>query len=169
MNRRQFLTLGVASAVVISTGATIYQQSELDSIIDSFDDETTSVLIAIIPVLLHGSLPEDSALRQQKVLHIVRDMQQAIVTLPPATQAEITQLLDLLKSRLAMLIFSGQFSHIDSLSAAQKVALLNAWRFSYVDLLKVAFTGLKELVFAAFYGNPDNWNILNYQKPNLGL
>ena len=68
-----------------------------------------------------------------------------------------------------MLIFSGQFSHIDSLSAAQKVALLNAWRFSYVDLLKVAFTGLKELVFAAFYGNPDNWNILNYQKPNLGL
>lgn len=169
MNRRQFLTLGVASAVVISTGATIYQQSELDSIIDSFDQESTGVLVAIIPVLLHGALPEDEKQRQNAVSQTVVDMQTAIATLPPATQAEINQLFDLLKSRLSMLIFAGQFSHLEAMSTSQKVALLDAWRFSYLDLLKVAFTGLKELVFAAYYGNPNNWSQLNYQKPNLGI
>lgn len=169
MNRRQFLTLGVASAVVISTGATIYQQSEIETIIGTFDDETSGVLMAIIPVLLHGSLPDDAEQRQQKVTQVIADMQHAIATLPPATQQEINQLLDLLKSRLAMLIFSGQFSHLESLSTAQKIDLLNAWRFSYLDLLKVAFAGLKELVFASFYGNPDNWNVLDYQKPQLGF
>lgn len=168
MNRRQFLTLGVASAVVISTGATIYQQSEIDTIIDSFDDETTSVLVAIIPVLLQGTLPADAKQRKLKVSQVIADMQKTIATLPPATQAEIKQLFDLLKSRLAMLIFTGQFSHLESMSSAQKMSLLDAWRFSYLDMLKVAFSGLKELVFAAFYSNPDNWGVLNYQKPNIG-
>ena len=47
--------------------------------------------------------------------------------------------------------------------------MLVNWRTSFLNLLNTAYEGLKELVFAAFYGNSANWTVMNYNKPNLGI
>lgn len=67
------------------------------------------------------------------------------------------------------MVYAGSFTATESLTFTQANALIEGWRTSYISLLNTAYEGLKELVYAAFYGNDENWPAINYQKPDLGV
>ncbi len=53
------------------------------------------------------------------------------------------------------------------LSVASRLQLLTSWRDSYLTLLQQAYNGLRELLLAAYYGQPQHWQALAYQAPEF--
>lgn len=169
MDRRAFLKNGLIGTAAVVTGVSLYGCSDLNILdTDLIDDDVAVALSALLPVFLNGVLPEDEAARTQKIARTIEGIKLAMTRLPPHTLDELKDLFALLNSKMATLAFAGSFAQLNELSFSQKTALIESWRTSYLSLLNTAYEGLKELVFAAFYGNPDNWVILNYKKPNLG-
>lgn len=170
MDRRSFMKTGLLSGSMLVTGGSLYGCSDLD-ILDSdlIDDDVAVALASLVPVFLAGVLPQDEALRQQKIGEVIAAIRLAIEKFPPHTLKELDELFMLLTNRLTMLAYVGEFAPLHKLSLAQANMLIDSWRNSFLALLNTAYEGLKELVFAAFYGNPDNWEVLNYQKPDLGV
>ena len=170
MNRRSFMKNGLLGGVMLSTGATLYGCTDLDILqTDIIDDEVAVVLSVLIPVVLDGALPVEPQVRTAKINRVIEGIRFALKKLPPATHKELSDLFGLLNNRLVMLAFVGSFTPMSQMTAQQVMSLLEAWRNSFVHLLNIAYEGLKELIFAAWYGNPDNWQTMGYNKPNLGV
>ncbi len=170
MDRRDFLKAGLLSGGVLATGTTLYGCSDLKPVPSStvISEEAILSLQALIPVFLSGMLPENAEQRARIINDVIADMELAIKKFPPHTQDELQQLFEMLNNRLVVLAFVGKFAVVAELSTSQMVTLINAWRYNFVGLLNTAYAGLKELIFAAFYGSPDNWHLINYKKPMLG-
>lgn len=170
MDRRGFLKTGLMSATALACGVSLYGCSDLD-VLDTelINDDVEVALAALLPVFLAPVLPQDISKRQDKIARTISGMRLAMTRFPPHTLDELNDLFGLLTSKIANLAYAGSFSAIEALSFEQKVNLIEGWRTSYLSLLNTAYEGLKELIFAAFYGNTENWTILNYQKPNLGV
>lgn len=170
MDRRAFLKTGLMSATVMATGISLYGCSDLD-ILDTelIDDDVAVALSALLPVFLSSVLPSEEPQRQQKIDRTVAGVRLAMKRFPPHILDELKDLFGLLTNRLANLAYAGSFAHINDLTFEQRTLLIEGWRNSYLSLLNTAYEGLKELVFAAFYGNTDNWVILDYNKPDLGV
>ncbi|MFT5162835.1 MAG: hypothetical protein ACI9FJ_001412 [Alteromonadaceae bacterium] len=170
MNRRSFLKNGLLSGAVLVTGSSLYGCSDLDILdVEVIDDAAAVALGALVPVFLAGALPSQEQSRQQKIARVIAGVRLTIKKLPPHTLKELDELFILLTNRLTMLACVGQFAPLNELSSAQVRLLIEGWRNSFISLLNTAYEGLKELVFAAFYGDSDNWSLINYQKPNLGV
>lgn len=170
MDRRSFVKTGLLSGAVMVTGSSLYGCSDLD-ILDSdlIDDDVAVALAALVPVFLAGVLPEQNPQRQQKIADVIAGIRLAMEKFPPHMLKELDDLFMLLTNRLTMLAYVGRFAPLNKLSLAQATQLIESWRSSFIGLLNTAYEGLKELVFAAYYGNPQNWSALNYQKPQLGV
>ena len=170
MDRRSFFKSGLLSGAVLVTGSSLYGCADLNVLdTDLIDDDVAVALAALVPVFLSGVLPEEEPQRQVKIGEVIAGMRRAMKRLPPHILKELDDLFMLLTNRLTMLAFVGKFSSLDQLTLAQATQLIEGWRSSFISLLNTAYEGLKELVFASFYGNPQNWSSMNYNKPNLGV
>jgi hypothetical protein len=170
MDRRAFLKTGLLSGSILIIGTSLYGCADLDILeTDLIDDEITVALTALLPVFLAGALPEQQPQRSQSIQDTIDGMSRAMERLPPHTLDELKDLFGLLTNRLTMLAYVGSFARLDELTTEQAALLIEGWRTSYIGLLNTAYEGLKELVFAAFYGNPRHWTVMNYNKPDLGV
>lgn len=155
---------------VLALGVNLYGCSDLDIIdTDIINDDISLALAVVLPVLFTGALPEDKQQRQKRIEETIVGMRRAIKRLPPHTLDELNDLFNLLTNRVTNLIYAGSFAATESLTPKQVTAMIESWRTNYVSLLNQAYEGLKELSYAAFYGNEKNWQHLNYQKPNIGI
>ncbi|MFT4924548.1 MAG: hypothetical protein ACI8WB_000626 [Phenylobacterium sp.] len=170
MDRRAFLKSGLLAGSMTVIGSSLYGCADLD-IFDTelIDDDVAVALGALIPVFLSGVLPSDGPQRQQNISEVIAGIRLALKKFPPHTLKELDDLFMLLTNRLTMLAYAGKFAPLNELSLAQATLLIESWRTSFISLLNTAYEGLKELVFAAYYGNPDNWALLNYKKPDWGV
>jgi hypothetical protein len=123
------------------------------------DDQ--AIVTAIAPVLLAGALPEDEA----AVAEVVRGVDIAISGLPPATQAELRELFDLLGLAPARALLAGLWSPWEEASPEDIADFLEGWRTSWFALLRSGYVGLHELIVAAWYGNPKSWPHMGYPGP----
>lgn len=160
MNRRQFLIGGIAIAATASLGITGWQSGQAAA-----GHERQWVLAAILPALLHGALPDDATLAQLALTRTQTAVEDFLPFLPLRQQQELDQLFSLLANRLTQLALSGHITALDTLSVAQRLDMLAQWRDSYLTLLQQAYHGLRELLFGAYYGQPDHWQALQYQAP----
>jgi hypothetical protein len=170
MDRRSFLKTGLLTGSILVTGTSLYGCSDLDILdTDLVTDDVGMALAALVPVFLAGVLPSDPASRKQKIVQVIDGMRIAMKRLPPHTLKELEDLFGLLTNRLTMLAYAGSFTHLNEMPTEQAMKLIEGWRTSYIGLLNTAYEGLKELLVASFYGNPENWTVLNYNKPDLGI
>jgi hypothetical protein len=177
MNRRQFIMSGVAlgSALAFAPlGYSLYQSmadphdGQAHAALDpAHDCPARLVLDALIPAFLHGALASDTRTAQIQIARVRDDILSFMPFLSLDTQHELQQLFGLLQHRLARLALTGYLSTLAELEMAQRIALINSWRDSYVKLLQDAWQGLKELCTGAFYGDPTQWPLLRY--PGLAL
>ena len=170
MNRRQFIKQGIMVGSALVVGSSLYGCSDLD-ILDTelINDDVHLSLAVILPVFLSGALDNDSQVRVAQLNRTIKGMTIAMQKLPPHTLDELNDLFSLLTNRLGNLVYAGTFSATQHLNVAQATQLIEQWRTSYISLLNTAYEGLKELIYAAFYGNKQNWAGIGYQKPNLGV
>lgn len=163
MNRRQFIFRSFALTLAASTGYSLYQYQSLQG----SNNPAVLVLDALLPAVLMGALPADIA-TQQRSLQQCRDaVLEFMAYLPQSQQQQLNLLFKLLQQDLVRLALTGQWLHLADLPVSQRLDLLLSWRDSYFSLLQQAFSGLRELIYGAFYGQPEHWLHLNYRAPEF--
>jgi hypothetical protein len=163
MNRRQFIFRSLALTLAASTGYAVYQHHSLHG----SDNAAVLVLDALLPAVLIGALPADST-SQQLSLQQTRDaVLEFLNYLPQHQQQQLHQLFQLLQQDLVRLALTGQWLQLADLPLSQRLDLLLSWRDSYFSLLQQAFSGLRELMYGAFYGQPQHWLALQYMAPEF--
>ncbi len=161
MNRRQFIMTSLGTGLGLSLGITLYpvvsatKASQLTAAEMVFD--------AFLPALLMGALPADNQLAQQQLLATRKAAIEFLPFLPLTQQQQLSQLFLLLEQELTRLALTGNWLSLNELPVQTRLGLLSAWRDSYLALLQQAYCGLRELLFAAYYGQPPHWAALNYQ------
>lgn len=119
-----------------------------------------AALAALAPALLGPSLwPAPDAAAEQR---LAQGVDLAIAYLLPRTRDELRQLFDLLASPGGRWLLLGQCAAWDGAAPAGLAAGLSAWRGHRLDLLRAAYDGLRELVYAVWYGDPAHWPALGY-------
>ena len=155
MNRRQFFRLGLGGLAVLAV-ARIAGAAAPPGVLTEADGLR---LAAIARAMLGPVMPAEMAPRvAQAIDGMVRN-------LPPVTQSELRDLLDLLGLAPARLLLAGFWSDWYEVPAAEVSAALDGWRSSRFALLRGAYGGLHELVFAAWYGDPAAWMRIGYPGP----
>jgi hypothetical protein len=118
----------------------------------------------LAPVLLAGALPTGDD-RPAAIAAVVAGVERAVAGLPLSTQAELRQLFDLLGFAPTRLLLTGLWDDWPEVSPERLEAFLSDWRQSRLGLLRVAYFALHELVFAAWYGDPQSWPRIGYPGP----
>lgn len=89
----------------------------------------------------------------------------------PADQAELTQLLTLMESRVANIVLGGVATPFSRLDRAARERYLRGWATSALPAKRKAFQALKRLTTVAYYtavdarGSNPSWNSLGYPGP----
>ncbi|KKO44614.1 hypothetical protein WG68_15080 [Arsukibacterium ikkense] len=166
MDRRQFILSGIALAAVASLGGTLSLYGWRQSL-SADEHHRDLVLSAILPALLYGALPEDATLAAAELARTKAAINDFLPFLPLRQQQELHQLFNLLANRISRLGLTGHLTQLAGLSIPQRLALLNSWRDSYLGVLQQAYHGLRELLYGAYYGQPEHWQPLAYSAPRF--
>ena len=155
LNRRQFIQVGIAGAIVLATVPMM-----------SRPRATSAVLIgALAPVVLAGALPADPKARADAVREVVEAFHRAVAGMSPAVQEEIGELVGLLTFAPTRILFTGLSSPVEKSSAEDIGAFLSRWRRSDFDLLRASYQALTQLIQASWYDNPSSWAAIGYPGP----
>jgi hypothetical protein len=166
MQRRSLLGLGVAGGALLALAggglAWMYEAAWREG---QLLPAGRSVLGAVARAMLEGSLPDQPGLRDQAIdAHLLR-MQALLSALPPHTQAEVADLLALLALPPARMAVCGLASSWDEAPAADVESALQSMRVSSWMLRRQAYGALRELTYAAYFGDVATWPLLRYPGP----
>lgn len=145
--RRQLLLGGLAAAGVLAAGDVLYDFS-------TGDDH--AIIAAIAPVMLGMDAP---------VQTVVEGFDVAVSGLPLAVQAEVHQLLGLLRFPLSRMFVAGVWHPWHAASSEEIAAFLERFRYSNIAQLRSAYDALHQLIMAAWYGNSQAWSAIGYAGP----
>ena len=170
-SRRRFLIQSIAAAGVAATGRLFWLESEefVPALFTQDDDwqflsaNDRLILAMVTPVILLGV--SDKPISGQVLLNYLKDFDNSLTLLTVSQQKEFKELLQLLESMIGRVVVAGIWSAWNDASAETINKMLNNWRSSFLDLIKVAYAGLKELSFATWYGNPNSWTDIGYPGP----
>lgn len=163
--RRTFLKAGMLGALVLAVGGGIYRATRNAAPAGfALDGEARDALSAIIPVMLDGALPADTAARAQAVAQVTQGMHAAILGLPLSAQKEVQDLFGLLALAPTRRLLAGVGPWRQA-SSAEVAAFLQSWRTSRLGLLRAAYAGLHDLAMGSWYASPASWGAIGYPGP----
>lgn len=163
MDRRNFLKLGLASSVVLSSvglTATLTGCSErlpANTGWNVLREQDRVFLRRIAPVMLNGALPADDLARAQGIESMLRYMDTAIHGLGPHNKKQLSDLFMLVDMRVTRGLATGVWSTWQDASDADIEQFLIRWRDSSIALLRLAYNGLNKLMAATWYGQSAAW------------
>ncbi len=151
--RRRFLKAGLLGTALLALGGSYLVLTR------NPEQEQRTVLDALVPALLLTAPGFDPSKRSQ----VVEMVQMAIRGLPLHAQQELDQLFGLLASK------PGQWlAGVPAWSEAtpeQLASFLTGWRHHKVDLFKVGYQALHDLVCGTYYSDESTWAALGYGGP----
>jgi hypothetical protein len=164
--RRQFIKVGIAGAAVLATVRWLDKPQAAPAVNHRFLDVPGVVMVAaFVPVVLAGSLPEETEARAVAIREVVEAFDRAVSGLAPAVQGEVDQLLSLLRFAPARIAFTGLWSPVEESSAEEIAAFLTRWRHSRFGIQRAGYQALTQLIQAAWYDNPSSWAAIGYPGP----
>ncbi len=123
------------------------------------------VLAALLPVILAGYVAPQSPFPNPLERQLVATIDNAIAVQLPRVQDELRQLFDVLEINLVRVVFTHQVANWNELNWSTKHALLLDWRDSALALLQTAYSGLHDLILAAYFIEDAHWPAIGYQPP----
>lgn len=165
-SRRTFVKTGALAALALAAGGGIYRATHPPALAPFvLDGEARAALHAIVPALLDGVLPGPGPAREAAIGAAIARVQQAILSLPPATQKEVQDLFGLLALWPARRLLTGVPGRWSEAGAAQVAAFLQDWRVHRLGLLRSAYGAMHDLVLGAWYADPSTWAAIGYPGP----
>ncbi|WP_269533341.1 hypothetical protein [Chitinimonas sp. BJYL2] len=173
LTRRQFIQAGVAGAALLGFSRLLYGPIRPDPVytvpaatqFKVLDEASRTAMAAIARVMLKGALPTEPAQLQAALLAAVQGCDTAIAGLPGTVQTEVKELLTLLGNRLTRRWVVGITDNWSEASDEAIAHFLSRWRYSSLLLLRSGYQALHQIVFAAWYGNPQSWVGIGYAGP----
>ena len=170
LTRRTFLLAGIGGASVLAAAGWLRGRSAPSPLQGAASTpilapDAFAVLTAVTPAFLAGALPDDPAAASAAIRKTVDNVGIAIAGLAPAAQQELGQLFALLGFAPARMALARVTSPWSEARDAEIAAFLERWRTSGFLLFQSAYAALHQLVFAAWYGNPDSWPAIGYPGP----
>jgi hypothetical protein len=167
MQRRAWLKLGAASAVVLAVGGGVAASWKPGWVV--FADTGTAKLSAegrlamgaLARALLADALPADAAALNRHL----DAFESLVATLQPAVREELALLLSLTTNGAGRLGLFGHTTALHELPVDTLRAALQAMRTSRISLRQQAYFGLRELHCGLRYAEPDTWTLLGYPGP----
>ena len=165
--RRTFLAVGVAGAGALALAGWLRRSPApaAGGATANISADGHDILRAVVPVLLAGALPQDTAARATAFAQTLSALDTAVGGLPAAAQAELAQLFSLLSLppvRVGVARIDAPWAEA---TPEQVRACLDRFRDSSVQLLRAAYDALHQLTFAAWYGDPQAWGAIGYPGP----
>ena len=166
ISRRTLLKAGVAGAAALLFARWLYaptpgQSAESAS---ALDPAARTIVAAVIPVFLDGALPDGSEASSARAATLA-GVERAIAGLPPATRKELADLFSLLAFPPTRCLVAGVWSPWPEAKHEAIASFLARWRDSRFALLRSAYAALHQLVFSAWYANPQAWPAIGYAGP----
>lgn len=160
--RRTFIKIGLLGAAALAAAGGLYrlrqstppQRYQLDA-------AANAALAAIVPAMLQGALPAPAA---PAVAATATRVQAAIAGLPLSAQKEVADLFGLLTLAPTRRLLAGVPDWAEA-SPDQVAAFLHRWRDHRFALLQGAYQALHDLIFGAWYADPESWSAIGYPGP----
>ncbi len=115
-------------------------------------------LARLIPCLLNDRTEASESSGNEILNETLIGIDRAISLLPPATRDELRQLFDLLSSPGGRMLFLGLAADWTKANGGAVLEGLEGWHRAKIGLLRSAYEGLRDLVFAVWYGNSKHWD-----------
>lgn len=166
MQRRKLLQLGLGSAAVLAAvgGGFALIQPGLDAR-GSLSASGREVFRAVGRAVLDGILPAEGSASEAVLARHLDRLDAAISAFPPATRAEISQLLSLLAAAPGRITVAGLHAPWSTATVEQLQAALDSMRRSTLTLRQQAYHALRDLTNAAYFSEPLTWAALGYPGP----
>ena len=107
----------------------------------------------------------DGALVPERVDAHLDAFEQMLKAFPPAVQAELKQLLDLLANASGRALLLGSAADLHDMPRQELQALLQAMRVGRNALRQQTYFALRELNGGCFYAQPSAWAAIGYPGP----
>jgi hypothetical protein len=167
ISRRTFIAAGVVGAAALVTAGWLKGPHAPPSPVPrgALDADGEAIMAAVIPVLLAGAWPDTPPAQQAALARTLAAVDVAIAGLPPASQAELAQLFALLALPPVRLGLARVAAPWPQAAPHEVRAFLDRFRDSSLMLPRSAYAAFHELVFAAWYGDPQAWTAIGYPGP----
>lgn len=163
--RRRFLAVGLAGAAGLAAAGWLVHTRSPGPGRQALDRDAEAIVLAIVPVILSGSLPDAPAARAQALGETIANVDAAIAGLPAYARGELAQLFTILSLAPTRVVFAGLSSGWRDATPEAVDALLTRFRESRMALKRAAYDALHQLVLAAWYANPRAWTAIGYAGP----
>jgi hypothetical protein len=167
ISRRTFIATGVVGAVALATASWLRRPQVPRSSTPrrALDADAEAIMRAILPVMLADALPATAPAHDAAVAQTLAGVDLEIAGLPPSAQAELAQLFALLALPPIRLGLARVAAPWPEAAPADVRRFLDRWRESSWTLLRSAYDALQQLIYAAWYGNPQSWPAIGYTGP----
>ncbi len=168
--RRQFLKVGLLGSATLSVAACGVSRTRKSNTKDKFlwlEEDDHELLSALIPVMLDGALPEDSADHSLAMKEIIMGVDISVAHMLPAVRDEVRQLFCLLEFTPTRIVLAGILASWENASSRDISSFLSNWKESDFDLLRVGYSALHDLITGSWYANPRSWPRIHYPGPPL--
>ena len=165
MQRRSLLKLGLLSAAVLAVagGAAVLIQPGLQS--GKLTATGREVFLAVGNAVLDKTLPGGNAARQAALGGLLDRVDALATSLPPHTQAELSQLLSVLASGAGRQLLAGLGRSWAEASVNDVQQALESMRMSSIALRQQAYAALHDITAGAYFADPSSWAVLGYPGP----
>ncbi len=167
MQRRTLLGLGVAGGLALAVlgGGAAWTLRTPAWHRGALSPAGREICLAVARAVLDGSLPAGSDRRAQALDAFILRLSAAIASLPPATQAQLDELLSLLATAPGRRMMAGLSQAWGTASAVDVQAALQSMRASSLGLRRQAYHALRDLTQGAYFADPATWAAMGYPGP----
>lgn len=165
MQRRTLLTLGLVSGTALAlagAGAAVWTPGWRDG---RLSEPARALFAAVARAVLDGVLPADPAVQAVALKGHLERLEVAIAGLPPATRAELSDLLALLCTAPGRWALAGLGSPWPEAGKAEIQAALQAMRVAGSEVRRQVYQALRDLSNAAWFADAGTWSALGYPGP----
>lgn len=171
LSRRQFLRVGVAGSLALSTisATALLTGCSSPAVANGYQllrDNELKVLRALIPVVLAGELPEGEA-RSEAIEETLHTLDNVLSGASVSGQKQLAQLFDLMSMPVTRFAVVGLSDDWDEAKPADIAAFLEHWRGSRFETLRAGYVALTQMLNMMWYLQPRSWAAIGYIPPHV--
>ena len=165
-NRRDLLKLGVGASIALSTAGLVASMSGCTPDQPHAGMKVLrSVDLPVLTVLFPAFVGPHSKLDEAQIQASIRQLDFTLAHSSEQTQKDVLQLLGLFSFAPVRGPLTGIWGDIGQASPAQIDAFLLRWRDSRLDMLRLGYKALGQLLLMSWYALPPSWEAAGYPGP----
>ncbi len=165
LQRRTFLKLGIASAVVLAIAGGAVALIKPGLVNGQLSPSARLVYTRVAQALLAGTLPRDPQAQQTAMDALLARADAFFTGLPNHVTAELSELLGLLATAAGRRGLVGLATSWEDATVSETAAALQGMRVSRLALKVQAYQGLHDIVCAPYFSGDESWAVLGYPGP----